>query len=88
MFPDKCSVKHSGRDCPNPPEYVVEIVHNDDSYMVGITCEKHKNVVSVKIGKLQKLGKIPKGTLEFQKLKAVGTDCVKGNPDDAFIQLD
>ena len=88
MFPDRCSVKYSGRDCPNPPEYVVEIVHDGDSYMVGITCEKCKNIVSSKIGALQKLGKIPEGTLEFQKLKAVGTDCVKGNPDDAFIQLD
>ena len=56
--------------------------------MVGITCEKHKGVVTVKIGELQKIGKIPEGTLEFQKLKAVGTDCVKGNPDDALIQLD
>ena len=54
MLPDRCSVKQSGRDCVNPPEYVVEIIHNDDSYMVGITCEKHKDVVSVKIGELQK----------------------------------
>ena len=88
MLPDRCSVKQNGRDCVNPPEYVVEIVHNDDSYMVGITCEKHKDVVAVKIGELQKIGKIPKGTLEFQKLKAVGTDCIKGNPDDVLIQLD
>ena len=88
MLPDRCSVKHSGRDCVNPPEYVVEIVHNDDSYMVGITCEKHKNIVSVKIRELQKMGKIPEGILEFQRLKAVGTDCVKGNPDDVLIQLD
>ena len=47
-----------------------------------------KDVVSVKIGELQKIGKIPEGTLEFQKLKAVGTDCVKGNPEDVLIQLD
>ena len=88
MLPDRCSVKQSGRDCVNPPEYVVENVHNDDSYMVGITCEKHKYVVTVKIGELQKIGKIPEGILEFQKLKSVGTDCVKGNPDDVLIQLD
>ena len=56
--------------------------------MVGLTCEKHKHVVSVKITELQKIGKIPNGKLEFQKLKAVGTDCVKGNPDDVFIQID
>jgi len=88
MLPDRCSVKQNGHDCVNPPEYVVEITHDSESYMVGITCEKHKNVVSVKISELQKIGKIPEGTLEFQKLKAVGTDCVKGNPDDALIQLD
>ena len=88
MLPDRCSVKESGRDCVNPPEFVIEIVHNSDSYMVGLTCEKHKHVVSVKITELQKIGKIPNGKLEFQKLKAVGTDCVKGNPDDVFIQID
>ena len=87
MLPDRSSVKQSGRDCVNPPEFVVEIVHNSESYMVGITCEKHKNVVSVKIAELQKIGKIPEGKLEFQQLKSVGTDCVKGDPD-ALIQLD
>ena len=55
MLPDRCSVKQSGRDCVNPPEFVVEIVHDSESYMVGITCEKHKNVVSVKIAELQKI---------------------------------
>ena len=87
MLPDRCAVKQSGRDCVNPPEFVVEIVHDCESYMVGITCEKHKNVVSVKIAELQKIGKIPEGKLEFQQLKAVGTDCVKGDPD-SIIQLD
>ena len=87
MLPDRCSVKQSGRDCVNPPEFVVEIVHNSESYMVGITCEKHKNVVSVKIAELQKIGKIPEGKLEFQQLKSVGTDCVRVDSDE-FIQLD
>tara|TARA_Y100000590_G_scaffold253221_1_gene284470 strand:+ start:6788 stop:7051 length:264 start_codon:yes stop_codon:yes gene_type:complete len=87
MLPDRCSVKQNGRDCVNPPEFVVEIKHDSDSYMVGITCEKHRNSVSKKITELQKIGKIPKGTLEFQKLKSVGTDCVKGNPEE-LIQLD
>ena len=32
MLPDRCSVKQNDRDCVNPPEYVVEIIHNDDSY--------------------------------------------------------
>ena len=53
--------------------------------------ETNKNIktdtLENKIGELQKIGKIPEGTLEFQKLKAVGTDCIKGDPD-ALIQID
>ena len=86
MLPDRCSVKQSGRDCVNPPEYVVEITHNDDSYMVGITCEKHKESVSLKISSLQNDGNIPKGTVKFENLKSVQTDCIRGDPDD-LIQL-
>ena len=46
MLPDRCSVKHSGKDCVNPPEFVIEIVHENDSFMVGITCNKHKNIMN------------------------------------------
>ena len=89
VLPDRCSIKQNGKDCVNPPEFVIEIIHENNSFMVGITCEKHKNVVSVKITELQKIGKIPEGTLAFQKLKAVGTDCIKGySDDDTLIHLD
>ena len=87
MLPDGCSVKQSGKDCVNPPEYVIEIVHGDDSYMVGITCEKHKDIVSSKIAELQMNDKVPQGKLQFEKLKSVGTDCVRTDVDE-FIQLD
>jgi hypothetical protein len=59
---------------------------NADEYMIGVTCESHKNVLSGKLESLQKEGKIPNGKINFVKLKAVGTDCIKGNPDD-LIQL-
>ena len=71
----------------NPPEYVIEIIHGDDTFMVGITCETHKDVVSTKILELQSNDKIPKGKLQFEKLKAVGTDCVRIDPEE-LIQLD
>ena len=45
--------------------------------MVGITCETHKDIVSTKILELQTNDKIPKGKLQFERLKAVGTDCVR-----------
>ena len=87
MFPDRCSVRESGKPCVNPPEFVISVSVEKEQYMVGVTCQKHKNVVSGKLAILQNDGKIPKGTINFEQLKAVGTDCIKGNPDD-FIQID
>ena len=87
MLPDRCSVKQNGKDCVNPPEYVIQVTHNNNSYMVGITCEAHRNTVSIKITELQAEGKVPKGKIQFEKLKSVGTDCVRVDSDE-FIQLD
>ena len=87
MLPERCSVKQNSKDCVNPPEYVIEVVHDKDTYMVGITCERHKDVVSTKVLELQTNDKIPKGKLQFEKLKAVGTDCVRIDADE-LIQLD
>ena len=87
VLPERCSVKQNKKDCVNPPEYVIEVIHDEETYMVGITCHAHKNIVSTKIIELQTTGKIPTGKLQFEKLKSVGTDCVRIDPDD-LIQLD
>jgi len=87
MFPDKCSIAEQGKACINPPEFVVSVTVKDDEYMVGVTCEKHKQIVSEKIHTLQGEGKIPLGKIGFSPLKAIGTDCVHGNEED-FVQLD
>ncbi len=86
MLPDRCSVKEKGRDCVNPPEFVISVTEKDDEYMVGVTCQKHKDRVSEKLIILQNEGKIPKGKIKFSALKSVGTDCVRSDPDD-LIQL-
>ena len=86
MFPVRCSVKEKGKDCVNSPEFVISIAQVDDEYMVGVTCQKHKERVSKKLVILQQEGKVPKGKIKFSELKAVGTDCVRSNPDD-LIQL-
>lgn len=70
----------------NPPEFVISITVDKDEYMVGVTCTRHKEAVSVKVHYLQNEGKIPQGKINFAGLKAVGTDCIKGNPDD-LIQI-
>lgn len=87
MLPDQCSVKEHDKQCVNPPAFVISVVVDEDEYMVGVTCQKHKNIVTGKLKILQNEGKIPSGKINFSGLKAVGTDCVKGNPDD-FIQID
>ena len=86
MLPDRCSVKHEGKACVNPPEFVISVVSDDGEYMVGVTCNKHREAVSGKLGILQNEGKIPKGKINFSGLKPVGTDCVKAGADD-LIQL-
>ena len=55
--------------------------------MIGVTCQKHKQAVSEKVKILQNEGKIPKGKVNFSGLKAVGTDCIRADPDD-LIQID
>lgn len=87
MLPDRCSVKKEGKQCVNPPEFVISVVVANEEYMIGVTCQKHKQAVSEKVKILQNEGKIPKGKVNFSGLKAVGTDCIKADPDD-LIQID
>lgn len=87
MLPDKCSVLEKRKQCVNPPEFVVSIIAGEDEYMVGVTCEKHKQIVSGKIKILQNEGKIHDGKISFSVLKAVGTDCIHADTDD-FVQID
>jgi len=76
LLPDRCSVKEKGKDCVNPPEFVISVLEENDEYMVGVTCLKHKERVSEKLQILQNEAKIPKGKIKFTELKSVGTDCV------------
>ena len=86
MLPNRCSIKEKGRSCVNPPEYVISVTNDKDEYMIGVTCENHKNAISEKLVTLQKEEKIPNGKISFTKLRAVGTDCIKASSDD-LIQL-
>jgi len=87
MLPDQCSVTEKGKQCVNPPEFIVSIISDKNEYMVGVACEKHKQIVSGKIGILQNEGKIHDGKINFSPVKTVGTDCVHGDVDD-FVQID
>jgi len=86
MLPERCSVRQKDKDCVNPPEFVISVITGKDEYMVGVTCQKHKESVSEKLVILQNEDKIPKGKIKFSSLKAVGTDCIRKDPDE-LIQL-
>ena len=87
MLPDRCSVLEKGKQCVNPPEFIVSIIADKDEYMIGVTCEKHKQIVSGKIEILQNEGKVHDGKINFSPLKTVGTDCIHADTDD-FVQID
>ena len=87
MMPDRCSVVSKKIQCVNPPRSIISIVDGSDEYMVGLACEVHRLVISDRIAILQKDGKIPNGVMTFTPVKAVGTDCIRGDPDD-LVQID
>lgn len=87
MMPDRCSVVSKKVQCVNPPRFIVSIVDGPDEYMVGLACETHRQTMSEKITMLQKDRKIPNGVMTFSPVKAVGTDCIRGDPDD-LVQID
>jgi len=87
MLPERCSIKQAGKQCVNPPEFVNSILVDPDEYMVGVSCQKHKEAISEKLKILQNEGKIPNGKINFSGLKPVGTDCINAKPDD-LLQID
>jgi hypothetical protein len=86
LLPDRCSIKEQGNQCVNPPEFVISVSSADGEYMVGVTCNKHRETIHQKLNDLQKTGSIPQGQIKFEQLKPIGTDCIKSDPDD-LIQL-
>ena len=86
MFPEHCSIRRKRQDCQMPPEFVISVKSADGEYMLGVTCDTHKNAFAEKIESLQKEGKIPLGTINFVGLKPVGTNCIRIDPND-LIEL-
>ena len=69
-----------------PPEFVISIRMENQEYMVGVTCNGHKKTFFEKLTQLQKNGKVPNEAIQFTELKAVGTNCIRMDPND-LIQL-
>ncbi|MFQ5941220.1 MAG: hypothetical protein ACE5KA_05945 [Nitrososphaerales archaeon] len=88
MLPDRCSLKDSKGDCPNPPSYVVSITHNSGEYMVGVVCEEHRVTMEKRIIGMQNAGDLLQGKIKFVPVKPVATDCVTNYPEKWEGELD
>jgi hypothetical protein len=81
MLPDRCSIKDKNGDCPNPPSFVVSISHDSGEYMVGLVCEEHRETMENRLIKMRKDSDLLNGTIKFDPLKPVVTDCVTNYPE-------
>ena len=87
MLPDRCSVMKEGKQCVNPPEFIVSIIDDKDEYMVGVTCGRHKQVVSGKELLHPTEANSHPGKSKLSLDNTVGTARAHGDADD-FIQID
>jgi hypothetical protein len=77
QLPKECSFREKDRHCDYPPSEVISVIAENDEYMVGVVCSKHKAFVRKYIKNLQLTGQIPTGTIGFQDIKTVNTSCMK-----------
>ena len=54
--------------------------------MLAVVCDDHKSMFEARLAFMQEANKIPQGTLHFQQVKAVVTDCITGINED-YIEL-
>ena len=54
--------------------------------MLAVVCDDHKNVLESRLVAMQEAKKIPQGSIHFQPVKAVVTDCVTSINED-YIEL-
>jgi hypothetical protein len=50
--------------------------------MLAVVCDDHKSGLEAGLIVMQKGGKVPRGRIHFQPVKAVVTDCVMGMNED------
>jgi hypothetical protein len=86
LLPEHCTAKVEGEECKLPPSYVISVRSHDGEYMLAVVCEDHKSGFEARLAAMQEANKIPQGTIHFQQVKAVVTDCLTGISED-YIEL-
>lgn len=86
LLPEHCSAKVEGEQCQLPPSYIISVRSQDGEYMLAVVCDDHKGAFEARLSTMQEAKKIPQGTIHFQPVKAVVTDCVIAIDED-YIEL-
>jgi hypothetical protein len=86
LLPEHCSAKVEGEQCQLPPSYVISVRSQDGEYMLAVVCDDHKGAFETLLSTMQEAKKIPQGTIHFQPVKTVVTDCVIAIDED-YIEL-
>jgi hypothetical protein len=86
LFPEHCSAKVEGEECQLAPSYIISVKSEEGEYMLAVVCNDHKSALEARLVAMQEANKIPQGSLHFQPVKAVVTDCVTGINED-YIEL-
>jgi hypothetical protein len=82
LVPEHCSAKSEGEECKLPPSYIISVKSLEGEYMLAVVCDEHKNAFEGHLISMQKANKLPHGTIHFQQVKSVVTDCLTGINED------
>jgi hypothetical protein len=86
LLPEHCSAKIEGEECQLAPSYVVSVESDEGEYMLAVVCNNHKSALEARLIAMQEAKKIPQGSIHFQPVKAVVTNCITGIDED-YIEL-
>jgi hypothetical protein len=87
LLPKSCSFKINDNGCQIPPSYVVSIKAKKEEYMIGVVCNDHMEEIEQRFKSLQLLAKLPGGNINFEPIKVVSTDCIKGGYND-YVEVE
>ena len=82
LLPQRCSLIVNGNACELPPSFIISINAKKNQYMIGVVCEDHTKQMKKRLESMQSIGRLPNGSIQFQPIKIVSTDCIKGTDED------
>ena len=82
LLPKRCSLIINGDACDRSPSFIISVNDQNDHYMIGVVCEEHMKQMEKQVELMQKIGKVPEGSIQFQPLKTISTNCIRGSDED------